>query len=185
MVQKVRAAVDARRDPDFVIEARTDAAGPVGLDEAIRRSRQYLEAGADLVFADALLSEVDIARFCSSVGGPVAVNMGFGIRRRSTTPLVSAGRLQELGAAAVIYPRLLTSAALSGMRRAIEALIATLDSGQVVDRSDLTVSFEELNSLMGLGVISEMEERYLTPEQLERKYGARAARLTSPGSAEN
>ncbi len=160
MVQKIRAAVDARRDPDLVIEARTDAAGPIGIDEAVRRGRLYAEAGADLIFADALLSEDDIRRFCADVPAPVMVNRGFGIRRRATTPLVSARRLQELGAAVVIYPRLLTSAALAGMRRALDALRESLDAAEVADRPDLTVSFEELNGLMGLPEIYQLEKRY-------------------------
>src|SRR5579872_3398161 len=67
MVQKIHAAVDARRDPELVIEARTDAAGPIGIEEAIRRGRLYAEAGADLIFADALLTEDDIRRFCQEV----------------------------------------------------------------------------------------------------------------------
>jgi 2-methylisocitrate lyase-like PEP mutase family enzyme len=61
MVQKVKAAVDARRDADFVIVSRTDAAGPIGVDEAIRRLNLYAEAGADVMYADALLSKEDIA----------------------------------------------------------------------------------------------------------------------------
>lgn len=160
MAEKVRAAADARRDPDLVIEARTDAAGVIGIEEAVRRGRLYAEAGADLLFADALLSEADIQRFCAEVPAPVMVNMGFGIRRRATTPLLSAGRLQELGAAVVIYPRLLTAAALSGMRQALEALGSSLDADEVPDRPDLVASFEELNGLMGLPGIHELELRY-------------------------
>lgn len=180
MVQKIRAAVDARRSPDLVIEARTDAAGPLGLEEAIRRGRMYADAGADLIFADALLSEEDIGSFCRSVPAPVMVNMGFGIRRRLTTPLLSARRLQELGAAVVIYPRLLTSAALTGMRRALEALRESLESGEVADRPDLTASFEDLNGLMGLPQIRDLEDRYLTPEQLQSRYGPAGRAAAGP-----
>jgi len=160
MVQKIHAAVDARRDPELVIEARTDAAGPIGIEEAIRRGRLYAEAGADLIFADALLTEDDIRRFCQEVPAPVMVNMGFGVRRRATTPLISARRLQQLGAAVVIYPRLLTAAALTGMRRALEALQGSLDADEVPDRPDLVASFDELNGLMGLPEINELERRY-------------------------
>ncbi len=86
MVGKVRAAADARRDADFVIKARTDAAGPLGLNAAIDRLCMYAEAGADLLFADALLSEDDIAAVARAVPGPLSVNMGLGIRSRATTP---------------------------------------------------------------------------------------------------
>jgi 2-methylisocitrate lyase-like PEP mutase family enzyme len=172
MAMKVRSAADARRSADFVIGARTDAIATDGLAEAIRRANIYVDAGADLLFADALLSEDDIAAFVKAVHGPVLVNMGFGIRRRTTTPVLSARRLEELGVAAVIFPRLLTSAALAGMQRAMEALGASLASGEAVDRPDLCFSFEDLNNLMGFGAIRELENTYLTESELDRKYGS-------------
>ncbi len=170
MTLKVRAAAESRANPEFVIMARTDAAGPAGIDEAIRRANLYAEAGADLLFADALLAEADIAKFCDKVSGPVLVNMGFGIRRRTTTPLLGPARLEELGVAAVIYPRMLTSASVMGMRRAIDALLQAVESGQPPDHPELAVSFEELNSLIGLDDIQEIEGRYLTKDDLARKY---------------
>jgi 2-methylisocitrate lyase-like PEP mutase family enzyme len=175
MVQKIRSAGQARSDPDFVIKARTDAAGTHGIAAAIERGNLYREAGADLLFADALLSEADIGLFCREVQGPVVVNMGFGIRARPTTPLISPGRLEELGVRAAIYPRLLTSAALTGMRRGLAALLETAESGIVSDRPDLCFSFDELNDLMGLREMQALEERYLTPDELARKYGESGA----------
>lgn len=170
MVEKVHAAVDARKNPDFVIKARTDARGPLGLSEAIRRGNLYAEAGADLIFADALLSENEIRTFVSEVQAPVAVNMGFGIQRRATTPLVGTKLLQEIGVAVVEYPRLLTSAAIRGMMNALSVFNESIETGEVVERPDLLVSFEELNELVGISRLQEMEQRYLTPEQLENKY---------------
>lgn len=170
MVMKVRAACDARSDPGMMIGARTDAAGAAGLDEAIRRARMYSDAGADLLFADALLSENDIIRFVAEAPGPVLVNMGFGIRRRATTPLLSAVQLQQMGVAAVIYPRLLTAAAITGMRRAMAALAESAHSDQVVEHPDLAVSFEELNQLVGFDEITQLEGRYLTDDERSRKY---------------
>ncbi len=161
MVEKIRAAVEARRDADFVIKARTDAAAPLGIAEAIRRANLYGEAGASLVFADAILSEEDIATFCRNVDKPVAINMGFGIRPRRTTPLVSPKRLQALGAAVVEYPRMLTAAAIQGMVRAFEAFEATVQTDSVPDRSDLAVSFEEINDLLGLPAIFDLEHRFV------------------------
>lgn len=171
MVQKIRAACDAREDPQLVIKARTDAAGPLGLDEAIRRANLYAEAGADLLFADALLSARDIERFCRNVPKPVVVNMGFGLRKRATTPLLSARELQELGVRVVVFGRLLTAAAINGMTRALEALKESLETGRVVERPDLLVSFEELNDLMGFPWLQDLERRYLTEDQLRAKYG--------------
>src|SRR5262249_20130752 len=82
MADKVKAAVDARRDPDFMIRARTDAAATNGIPEVIDRLNLYAEAGADILFADALLSADDIATVARSVPKPLAVNMGFGLIER-------------------------------------------------------------------------------------------------------
>lgn len=160
MAQKIRSAAEARRDPDFCIRARTDAAGTHGIDEAIRRLNMYAEAGADIVFADALLSESDIAKVARSVSRPLIVNMGLGIRSRSTTPLIHPKRLQELGVAGVSYPRLLSTAAVKGMVNAMDALDEMLEGDQPIDRPDLLVGFDEINALTGYDDISELENRY-------------------------
>ena len=162
MVEKLHAAVEARRDRDFVIKSRTDAFATHGIDEVIRRLNRYAEAGADLLFADALLSEDDIGTVARNVGKPLCVNMGFGIRARSTTPLLSAARLQDLGVAAVIYPRLLTACAIQGMKNGLAALSEQLRTGEVVERSDYAVTFEELNALVGFGEARELEKRFVT-----------------------
>ena len=162
MVQKIRAAADARRDPQFVLMARTDAYAPYGIEEAIRRANLYAENGADLLFADAVLKVEDIAAFAKGVRKPVCINMGFGIRTRSTTPLLSPRQLQNLGVAAVIWPRMLTAAAIRGMQRALEAAQESIKTGEPVDRPDLVASFEELNSLMGFDEFREMERRYVS-----------------------
>ena len=107
-VEKIRAAAEARKDPDFVIKSRTDTLATHGIDEVVRRLNLYAEAGADLLFADAVLSVADIQTVVKNVSKPLCVNMGFGIRQRSTTPLLSARQLQDLGVGVVIYPRLLT-----------------------------------------------------------------------------
>jgi len=168
--EKIRAAAEARNDPDMVIMSRTDALATHGIAEVIRRLNLYAEAGADLLFADAVLTTDHIATVTKNVAKPVCVNMGFGIRQRSTTPLLSARQLQDLGVAVVIYPRLLTAAAVQGMKNALAALAESLRTGKVVDRPDLLVSFEELNALVGAAELEKLEQRYLTREQLARKY---------------
>ena len=117
------------------------------------------------------MSADDIGTIAKNVVKPLSVNMGFGIRQRSTTPLLSAKQLQDLGVAVVIYPRLLTACALQGMKNGLQLLKQSLASGKVVDRPDALVSFEELHDIMGMHEIEEMEQRYLTREQLEAKYG--------------
>jgi 2-methylisocitrate lyase-like PEP mutase family enzyme len=173
-VEKIRSAVAARLDPDFLVIARTDATAILGLDEAIRRLNLYAEAGADLLFADALMSRDDIATVARNVIKPLKVNMGLGIRSRPTTPLLSARELQDLGVKVVSYPRLLTAAALQGMRNAIAVLMQSLAEGRVIERPDLLVSFQEINALMGLDTVKAMEQRFLSSDQLKTKYDNKA-----------
>jgi 2-methylisocitrate lyase-like PEP mutase family enzyme len=162
MVQKVKAACDARIDPDFIIIARTDAAGTHNVDEAIRRLNLYAEAGADCMYADALMSKQDIARVAKSVPKPLIVNMGLGMRTRKTTPLMTPKELQDIGVAVVSYPRLLTTAALKGMMNAMKVFTEeVVGKEKLVARDDLQVSFEELNELMGMGELDELERRFL------------------------
>jgi 2-methylisocitrate lyase-like PEP mutase family enzyme len=156
-VEKIRAAAQARRDPAFVIKARTDATAIHGIGEAIRRLNLYAEAGADLLFADALLTAEDIATVARNVVKPLTVNMGFGIRQRPTTPLLSTKQLEDMGVKAVSFPRMLTAAAIQGMKNALAVLGQSIEEGRVIDRPDLLVPFGELNDLMGLGQIRALE----------------------------
>jgi len=175
MIQKIRAAVDARHDPDFVIKARTDVLATHGLDEAIRRLNAYADAGADLLFADAATSVDTIQALAKSVKKPLSVNMGFGLRQRATTPLLSAAELHALGVAVVIYPRMLTACAIRGMQTGLVLLHESLQSGRIVDRPDALVSFEELNDLVGMRGVEALEQKFLTPDQLHAKYGSASA----------
>lgn len=160
MVQKVTAAADARRDPDFVIMARTDAAGVTGVDDAIERLNMYAEAGADALYADALLSLEDIERVARAVPKPYVCNMGFGLQPRHTTPLATAKQLHAMGVAMVTYPRMLTSAAVRGMLNAVAAFKEGMYADAPVERRDLQVDFDELGELMGLPELDAMEEKY-------------------------
>ena len=162
MCGKVEAAVAARdeTDPDLVIKARTDAAGTHGVDEAIRRLNAYIDRGADMVFADALLEEDDIRRVARAVDAPLTVNMGYGIRERPTTPLIPATRLEELGVAMVSYPRLITGSAVKGMENALEALIEATESEELRTNPELTVGFESYTEMMGLPELRDLEDRF-------------------------
>ena len=160
MADKVKAAVDARHDGDFMIRARTDAAATDGINEVIDRLNLYAEAGADIVFADALLSVEDIATVAKNVRKPLAVNMGFGLMERGTTPLITPKRLEALGVATVSYARMLTSAALRGMINALEAFAPTIAADKPVQRPELLVPFGELNELMGLKELEALEARW-------------------------
>jgi 2-methylisocitrate lyase-like PEP mutase family enzyme len=159
-VEKIRAAAQARRDPDFVIKARTDATAIHGLSEAIRRLNLYAEAGADLLFADALRSAEDIATVARNVIKPLTVNMGFGIRQRPTTPLLSVRQLEDMGVKAVSFPRMLTAAAIQGMKNALAVFGQSIAEERVIDRPDLLVPFGELNELMGLNQIEALQRSF-------------------------
>lgn len=160
MVQKVRAACDARRDPDTVIMARTDAAGVTDVDDAIDRLIRYAEAGADALYADALLSADDIEKVARAVPRPYVCNMGFGLQARSTTPLLTAKQLQGMGVAMVTYPRMLSSAAVHGMLTAMQAFKEDAYADAPVERPDLQVDFAQLSALMGLTELDALEAKY-------------------------
>ena len=162
MADKVKSAVDARRDPDFMIRARTDAAATDGIPEVIDRLNTYAEAGADILFADALLSAEDIRTVAQNVRKPLAVNMGFGLIERGTTPLLTPRQLQALGACTVSYARMLTSAALRGMMNALEAFAPTIEAEQPTFRPDLLVSFKDLNELMGSRILDAIEDKFVS-----------------------
>ncbi len=171
MAKKVEAAVKARKDPDFIINARTDAIAIEGLDNAIERARMYIAAGADMVFPDAVHSADQIRRFVDAVEAPVSINIGFGIRSRPTTPLIPVKRLAEMGVARVTMARMLPSAALMGMHKALELMRDHVENGTMHDRPDLLYGMEEITDLMGYAGIAELEAALLPDEQLQRKYG--------------
>jgi len=100
MIKRLRAAVAARRDPNFVICARTDAAGIEGIDAAVDRAKAYADAGADLIFTEALSTPREFERFRAAVDAPLLANMTeFG-----KSELVSARQLADIGYNMVIYP---------------------------------------------------------------------------------
>ena len=168
MVDKVKSAVDARRDQNFVIKARTDAAGPLGINAAIDRMNLYAEAGADVLFADALLSEKDIGNAAKNVPKPLTVNMGLGLLSRGTTPLIHPKRLEEMGVAMVSYPRLMSTGAVRGMMNAMDALGEMIEDNEPVERPDLLVPFKELNKLVGIDYLDNLENRYAAPRNRDK-----------------
>ncbi len=118
MAAKVRASVQSRRDPEFVIVARTDARSVEGFDAAVDRARKYLEAGADMIFPEALESVDEFARFAKAVDAPLLANMTeFG-----RGPLIPFDVLGQLGFRAVIYPLTAFRAAMRAAERVLETL---------------------------------------------------------------
>jgi len=155
MVGKIHAAVDARRDPDLVIVARTDAAAVDGLDAAIERAHAFRDAGADVLFVEAPTSEADIERVAAELagGGPLLFNWAEGGR----TPPLSLARIGELGFALVLFPIATLLAATAGMR----SLLATLRAdGTPAAALPALPSFDEFTDLVGLARLRALEQRY-------------------------
>jgi len=116
MVRKIKAAVDAKTDKNFLVIARTDARGVAGLEAAIERAQRYVDAGAEMIFPEALAGEEEFAAFRQAVDVPLLANMTeFG-----KSPLLSTEQLANLGFNVVIYPvtalRLAMQAVESGFR---------------------------------------------------------------------
>lgn len=130
MVRRISAAVKERRDENFVICARTDAAGVEGIDAAIERAKAYADAGADLIFTEALYSPADFEKFRMAVDTPLLANMTeFG-----KTELLSAGELQDLGYNAVIYPVTTLRIAMGATEDALRDIAETGTQRDWVDR---------------------------------------------------
>lgn len=121
MLRRITAAVNERRDDQFVICARTDAAGVEGIDAAIQRARAYADAGADMIFTEALHTPADFEKFRAAVDVPLLANMTeFG-----KTELLSADQLQELGYNAMIFPVTTLRIAMGQVERALQDIALT------------------------------------------------------------
>jgi methylisocitrate lyase len=142
MAAKLRAAVAARQDPDFVIIARTDARGVNGFDDAVRRARLYLEAGADAIFPEALENADEFERFARAVPAPLLANMTeFG-----RSPSLDFAALAGMGYRMVLYPLTALRAAL---RAAQDTLAELLHKGHQRDCLPQMLTRAELYDLLG------------------------------------
>jgi len=153
-VQKIRAAKEAKGDAAFLITARTDARGPLGLDEAIRRGKAYKEAGADLIFIEAPESLEEMQTITKEVPGPLVSNMIEG----GQTPILPLEQLHEMGFISVGY-------VLTGLFSAARALETAyrhiLETGSSIGLGhDQMMSFDELTEILGLEEKFQLDERY-------------------------
>ena len=155
MVAKVAAAVDARRDEDFVIIARTDARAPEGLDAALERAHAYSAAGADVLFVEAPESVEEIQRIATEVPGPQLFNWAY----EGRTPHVSRRLLEELGFAWILF----ADVALAVHRAAagFYERLAEIDSPD--ELRDLLTGFDAFNEFVRLGEWRRSERRYAAP----------------------
>ncbi len=154
MVAKIEAAAAARRNPDLVLIARTDARAPHGLDDAIDRAQRFAAAGADVLFVEALTGEDEIELVSRELAGiPLLFNWAEG----GKTPPLPLERLQELGFAMVIMPIGLLLAAT----RAMEAVLASVRRhGTPLEVLPELPTFNQFTDLIGLPEINALEARF-------------------------
>lgn len=146
MLKKLRVALDARRDPDFVIFARTDARAVEGLEAAIDRACRYGELGADVCFVEAPRSRDELARIAREVPYPQLANMLLG----GVTPILSADELQQLGFKIMVDPVATLLATGSIVRQLTKTLFR---EGRIDSLADELLSFDEVKQVLGLSEI--------------------------------
>jgi methylisocitrate lyase len=153
MAAKIRAAVAAKRDPDFVVMARTDARGVTGFEDAVRRAHLYLKAGADAIFPEALETADEFARFAREVPAPLLANMTeFG-----KGPLLTVSELGAMGYKMVLYP---LTAFRAAMRAAAEALVLLRDGGHQRDALPRMMTRAELYDLLDYTAYEDRDRKY-------------------------
>jgi methylisocitrate lyase len=155
MEDKIRAALEARSDPDFIVIARTDARAVNGVDDAIARARAFVKLGADAAFVEAAESEAELEKIARELkNAPLIVNM----TRGGKTPLLPAKRLEAMGYRVAIYPSDTQRAAMKAMQEAL-AVLKRDGSTDAVD--DKMVSFKERDRIAGLEEWEKIEKDYL------------------------
>lgn len=157
MCAKVRAAVDARSDPDFIVIARTDAIAVEGFEAALDRAKAYEEAGADVLFVEAPTTMEEVEAIPRAFARPALYNMAMS----GKTPVLPASEIEALGFGVVIYPGLSLSAAIPAIRRALAELRET---GGIEASSADMASFRDFFELMGLEAVQGLESRYAVSE---------------------
>ncbi len=152
-VSKIKAAVDARTDPDFMIMARTDAAATHGFEAAVERAQRFAEAGADILFVEAVTKAEEIRALPQRLGPPQLMNMVIG----GKTPIFGAEELGTLGYGIVLYANAALQGALAGMQKALTVL---RDTKRIDEDPSLVAPFAERQRLVGKPAWDAMEKRY-------------------------
>ena len=152
-LNKLRAAIDARKDRNFFIVARTDSRQAMGLDEAITRGVAFKEAGADAVFIEAPQSKEEMKEIASRVPGPLVANM----LERGVTPLMGPAELKELGYQLIVWPL----APLYSVAKTLADTYGTLRrEGSTIKILDKLMPFDDFNEIVGLNDKYAADARY-------------------------
>lgn len=149
-LSRVKAAVDAREEgADILILARSDAREDHGLDEALERARLFKDAGADILFVEALKSEAEMRVFCQGLPGPKMANLV----EQGDTPLLAHELLEDIGYSLAAYPLTLLNASIRAMQEALHVMRAGQHPQGLID-------FAELREIVGFDDYNEQEKRY-------------------------
>ena len=152
-VSKIKAAVDARHDTDLLIMARTDAAATHGFEAAVERAQKFAEAGADILFVEAVTKPEEVRALPQRLPKPQLMNMVIG----GKTPIFNASRLAELGFGIVLYANAALQGAVMGMQKALTVL---RDEKEIQESSGLVTPFAERQRLVDKPHWDELEKRY-------------------------
>lgn len=152
-VSKIKAAVDARRDPDLMIMARTDAAATHGFEAAVERAQKFAEAGADILFVEAVTEAEQVRALPQRLSTPQLMNMVIG----GKTPIFNAEQLAQLGFGLVLYANAALQGAVTGMQKVLSTL---RDEKEVLETSGLVAPFAERQRLVGKPSWDALERRH-------------------------
>lgn len=156
MIAKIKAACDARHDPDFMIIARTDAIAVEGFEAAIERAGRYREAGADMLFVEAP-GVAEVGKVAPRLDAPLLFNMA----ASGKTPFLGREEIEKLGYKIAIYPNWLLLAAI---RAAGEMLDLMREKGSIAEAVPNVASFREFFDLMGMPEVQALEAKYAVNE---------------------
>ena len=156
MVEKIKVAVEARRNPETLIIARTDSRQTDGFEGAMKRGIAYGEAGADIVFLEALESEEEMRTACARINKPMMANMADG----GKTPIRSKTELADIGYKLAIFPSATGLAAAAAAETALQVL---KDEGTSNSPRTKLFSFAEFNTLIGFEEVWDFERRWARP----------------------
>ena len=154
MLGKIRAACDARRDADLMIMARTDAAAVHGFEAAIERAQRFAEAGADILFVEAVTTQAEVRALPQRLDAPQLINMVIG----GKTPIMTSDELSQLGYGLVLYANAALQGAVTGMQRVLHQLRT---SHRVDEDLSVVASFAERQRLVGKPSWDALEQRYV------------------------
>jgi 2-methylisocitrate lyase-like PEP mutase family enzyme len=162
MTAKIRAAVDARTDADFVVIARTDAVAVEGFDAALERAGRYREAGADVLFVEAPNAE-QLPQIAPRLKAPLLYNMA----TSGKTPFLGRDEIERLGFKLIIYPNWVMLAAI---RAASEVLATLKETGTIADVARQVPTFKEFFDLLGMPDVQALEASYGIDEGARVRY---------------